>query len=256
MDLPKSVNAEEYRQILAERPTPFDEKGNYTLEYIKRRCKKMNEKRGDLAGQHCPECNDEGFIYFPEKHKHGWEVGIKTCYCVARRNETSNSHYNAEEGWQKQILQKADKFIESNGDDWFYIGGKTGAGKSTICNYIGNKLLTKGLVVKMHWIEDSRKLKSLSNTSTEYADEIKRFKTCDYLIIDDLWYGNVTEGDKRLAREIIDYRYDKRLRTIINCERKLAELEEIDSGTSGRILERATYYTLNLNQYVKDMRKR
>jgi DNA replication protein DnaC len=104
----------------------------------------------------------------------------------------------------------------------------------------------------MMWVEEAQNLKANINEDV-YFDKIHILKTVEVLYIDDFFktgeefnpvlrrkvYKDPTAADIRLAFEIINYRYNnKRLITIISCERFIDELLAIDGGVASRIYER------------------
>ena len=58
----------------------------------------------------------------------------------------------------------------------------------------------------------------------------------------------------RLAYELINYRYVKKLTTIISSEKQLDELMEIDSAIAGRINEMAGNYLIKIKGKDKNLR--
>ena len=212
--------------------------------------KSMNAKRGSLTGYECKICNNEGFVYGIDCYGN---VSITPCTCMKLRRSKAGmtfDSYKEDENWQKAIKSRAIKYTQDP-KGWFFIGGQVGAGKTHICKAILTELSQNRNVDSMDWISASRALKGMVNTP-EYQTETLRYKKAQVLLIDDLFFGNVTDADKALAREIIDYRYIENLTTIINSELTISEIAGIDEGTAGRIKERAGQYVMNLN---KDMRK-
>jgi DNA replication protein DnaC len=223
-----------------------------TKEQLIEAVRKMNAKKGDLKGYHCSRCNDEGIYYYI---KDDWfEATI--CPCLKLRRSKAGitfDSYEAKENWQMAIKKRAMEYTQRE-DRWFFIGGQVGAGKTHICKAILTELSKSKSVDPMEWISASRALKGMVNTP-EYQAETNRYKKAQVLLIDDFFYGNVTDADKSLAREIIDYRYIEGLTTIINSELTISEIASIDEGTAGRIKERAGQYVMNLSKDIrKDMR--
>lgn len=210
----------------------------------------MNARRGTLTGYECPKCNNEGYIYF--KNILG-DIDVGICSCMKIRRAKAGmtfKSYEAKERWQQAVKGRAEKYLE-RGERWFFIGGQVGSGKTHICKAILTQLSEKHDTESIHWVEMSRFLKAVVNTQ-DYQDKMRRLKSAEVLLIDDLFYGSVTEADKALAREIIDSRYINELKTIINSEKTISEIAYVDEGTAGRIKERAGEFVINLN---KDQRK-
>ena len=76
---------------------------------------------------------------------------------------------------------------------------------------------------------------------------MKKYQNAPILFIDDLFkVSKAADGscippvaDVNIAFDILNYRYTKRLTTIISTERSPAELVEIAEATGGRIVEMA-----------------
>jgi len=148
--------------------------------------------------------------------------------------------FKTPEQWQKDAKQKAMDYAESSGGKWFVACGSVGGGKTHLCTAICGALLDKRKFVRyMRWRDDSVRLKAAVNDS-DYESLINPFKRCQALYIDDLFKGGATDADKKLAFQILDFRYcNRNLATIISCEKTPVELLEIDEATGSRIWERS-----------------
>ena len=62
------------------------------------------------------------------------------------------------------------------------------------------------------------------------------------LLIDDLFKGSVTDSDKSIIFEIIDYRYFNQKPLIISTEKTCEELLNIDEAIGSRIIEMSNGY--------------
>jgi DNA replication protein DnaC len=147
--------------------------------------------------------------------------------------------YKTPEQWQRDAKKKAQAYVDDHHQKWFLAAGSVGSGKTHLCTAICGALLDKGKFVRyMLWRDDSVKLKAAVNDS-DYATIINPIKRCQFLYIDDLFKGGATEADKRLAFEILNYRYVGGLSTIISTELTPEELLVIDEATGSRIYERS-----------------
>lgn len=139
------------------------------------------------------------------------------------------------------------------GDRIFITGN---CGKTHICTAIAGRYIATGTpTMYMLWSDESKKLKRLVNDS-EYDREINKFKKADLLYIDDLFKVKdnrkdyVTDGDVKLAFEILNYRYINNLKTIISSEFYLKELQEIDPAVAGRIKQMSKNNCLSVEKAV------
>ena len=78
----------------------------------------------------------------------------------------------------------------------------------------------------------------------EYFVAVNDLKNIEVLYLDDFFkveQGKLpTQSDVNIAWEILNFRYNKNLKTIISTELLLADIENIDESTAGRIIEKAT----------------
>lgn len=249
--------------------------------YYKAMADYYNGKEGNLHlqdGYNCPLCKNKGFIAKAEKTEFGyWTKMEYYCECQSVRktirqmkksglesiiSKYSMENYTTEENWQEGVHDKANRFIcqrleHGESDDWFYIGGASGSGKTHICTAICRELLLKGLSVRyMLWRDDAVKLKSALLDFAEYDRLINELKNVDVLYIDDLFKSGYTgesgkqkptAADINLAFELLNYRYNNpKLITIISSECTTNDLLSIDEAIGGRIVERARGFTTNL----------
>ena len=249
-------------------------------EKVQMKCDTFNDSAGDLNladGYDCPICNNKGMICecVEEARADGtfnYREVVKKCKCDSirksirrlKRSGLENvikqytfDKYVAEEDWQKAILDKAKKFCTDDDAKWFFIGGSNGAGKSHICTAIcGHYLRRKGAEVRyMLWRDEIVPIKAVVNDHKQYEELIGELKRVEVLYIDDLFKvikGNdgkplpPTPADVQIAYEILNYRYNNHLTTIISCERYLSEIMEIDEAIGSRIMEMVGGYFTNV----------
>ena len=242
-------------------------------EYEKKNIESYNESEGNLAeidGYNCTLCHNKGDIqYIKDRY-----VYTKPCSCMDTRKAIANmkksglgniirdytfDKFEAKEDWQKEIKEKAHAYLQDEDTSWFFIGGNAGAGKTHICTAICREFLLKGKRVKyMLWKEESTLLKAVINDPHVYTSRIEKLKHVDILYIDDFLKpikskeGNMvppTTADVNLAFEILDYRKNANLRTIISSERFIGEIIGIDEATGSRILEKTkNKYFINIKR--------
>lgn len=203
----------------------------------------------------CEKCKDTGWITTTDAN--GYEMATE-CNCkktarIKRQMQRCGlgellekctlENYKATEDWQKKIKTAAAGY---KGKGWFFIGGQSGSGKTHICSAIVGREIKKGTPAKyMRWREESTRLKRIAGDE-EYRAEMEKLKTIKLLYIDDLFKGNTTEADIKLAFELIDQRYSRNNPTIISSELTISEIREIDEAIAGRIKEQAEF-SLNIS---------
>lgn len=239
-------------------------------EYEQAKVDSYNASEGDLHlldGYNCEKCKNKGFIAeLSHNESYGYySETLVPCKCnkirnAIRRLERSGlkdvvkkytfASYEAAEGWQQTIKEKAEAFCRQlDSGDWFFIGGQSGAGKTHICTAIAVKCIKAGQNVKyMLWRDEIARIKAIVNEPELYRQAMDELKQTDVLYIDDLFKGGKDElgrykpptaADVNAAFEIINYRYNTNRLTIISSERTLTDLNAIDEAIAGRIAEKS-----------------
>lgn len=223
-------------------------------------------------GNICPKCGGLGVVVKVDQD--GYRYAIE-CECLKARKSLQRlersglsklverytfDQYKANYGFQKDLLTKAKNFLNEK-DKWFCVLGENGSGKSHICTAICGEFLKRGKEIRfMSWITDSVKLKQNINNYEIYEPLIRDYRKCEVLYVDDFFKGeNETKpssADIKLAMDILGYRYNNELPTIISSERLVAQLMEIDSATIGRIVEMSKGYLTEIKGKEKNYRLR
>lgn len=249
--------------------TTFDAVSQKEAE--QRKVDDYNSSEGKLHeedGYQCSLCKNRGDVAALEEYPPGcWQMKLRICKCqearasIRRMNasglgniirDCTFAKFEATEPWQKAIKGAAMEYAKGQ-DQWFYLGGQSGCGKTHLCTAISREMLLGGRTVAyMLWQDDVAKLKAVSLEAEERERIMNRLKKSEVLYIDDLFKPardhmgvkqRPTTADVRIAFEIINYRYlDPKLRTIISSEWSQDELLDIDEATGGRIFEKAGKY--------------
>lgn len=235
-----------------------------------------NNKKGSKTGENCDICKNKGVVYYYDDNKN---VACKECVCMPQRRKKARSvrlinssglketirlktfeNFEVRTQHQKEMMQLAKKFLQSDMSHWLYYGGQVGAGKTHICTaVVGELLLKQGKEVRyLQWREDVPRLKAKVNDE-DYEKLVGQYKTTDVLYIDDLFKtdtdrnGKITAGDINLAFEILNWRYqNKGLITIISSQLTVREIILIDEAIGSRIFERSQGYAMDI---AKDIHK-
>lgn len=226
----------------------------------------------------CEKCNDTGWITYFDENGQEW---AKECSCVKQKqnlarlknsgleglfNKYSFDRYKTDFGFQKELLDKALKYVKDNSNKWFVVVGESGSGKTHICTAICKELIEQGREVKfISWLETANELKQCINDKAQYQSIMQAIKDIEVLYIDDFWKSNnksePTPADIKLANEILNYRYNKSMKdnftkTIISSERFVNQFIEYDSAIAGRIVESADEYLTQITGKEKNYRLR
>lgn len=218
-----------------------------------------NLKKGNLTGLDCEVCRNKGFIsiYIPETDS----SKIDDCECMKVRKSQKNaeqsgmgellSHrlrdFKATEPFQVVMRDKVKDYILNARTEWFLALGQSGCGKTMICSSICNERMTRydedqrkyTQVKYMIWndyVEKMNKLRFEFDRDHYFYDHAK----AELLYIDDLFKGRHTDNDIKLAFDLINYRYNNNLPTIISSEMTIDEIRNLDEALAGRMFQKAT----------------
>lgn len=206
-------------------------------KHDKARIDSYNKTSGNLTGYDCSQCMNRGRYAIP---KEGGGMSIVECNCMKIRrcvwemeksglrdvieSYTFEAYHDAE-SWQTTIKQGAMAYAD-NPERWLLFCGQSGSGKTHLCTAVCRHLLLADEEVRfMPWRQDARELKAIE--PIRQIEMLNELKTAPILFIDDLFKTgraadgscNPTAADVNIAIDIIDYRYAKRLATIISTEK-------------------------------------
>lgn len=158
--------------------------------------------------------------------------------------------FNATDEWQKAIKQMAVEYISDCAQkignhercNWLMFIGQSGSGKTHLCASISNWLLSKNRrVLYVRYVE-------LSNAISNFDyNLLERAKHVPILYLDDLYKSRNKLDDKAIF-DLIDYRYNQDLQTIISCENTSNELIEINEAVLGRIIEKCNGFFFEIQK--------
>ena len=245
----------ELRQLITASQKPID----YDPErYL---CERMNEAVGNKTGYDCPVCKNKGVIYRLDE---SGNIVARPCKCLAMRkarkymeqsglgtllDRCTLDSYIAKEAWQEKAKKTAEEFI-SCGENWLYVGGQVGSGKTHLCVAVTREFLQRGVKsLYVLWLTEAQRLRTAVNDDV-YSKIMRRLTTVPVLYIDDflkVQNGEYQHSSKpvptpseiKLAFDLVNQRYNNpRLITIFSSEHMLNEVSAMDSGLASRIYER------------------
>ncbi|ORX22204.1 DNA replication protein, partial [Thermoanaerobacterium sp. PSU-2] len=116
--------------------------------------------------------------------------------------------------------------------------GQVGSGKTHLSIAIANELMKKNVgVLYMQYREAIIQLKQCIMDEENYNHEIDKYKNATVLLIDDLYKGKITDSDRNIMFEIINYRYLKNSPIIVSSELTVDAIIDIDEAIGSRIVE-------------------
>lgn len=224
--------------------------------------KSVNAESGELNkldGIDCPICHNKGYILIDENDSPAQTV--IECKCMHKRkikrlSEESGmgallkhkvKNYIATETWQKNIRDKAIQYVKSNSQYWFCMLGQSGAGKTHICSAICNALIDQYKDVRYLGWNDFASFYKENLTNQLGKEKMREYQEIEILYIDDLFKGADSDYDiKNIAFDLINYRYNNRLKTIISSECSFNQLCSHDEAIAGRISEMCNQYMITI----------
>lgn len=210
----------------------------------------------------CQLCDKDGYIHELRKVE-GYNYPLefaKVCPCgknarlkfnskinrLGLGNNFKNKTFVNFETFTEELKEKKQKCIEYATNyskmqfekkNSIYISGNVGAGKTHLATAISNRLLQQGIDVEyFEYRERITKIKQVLTDNKEY-NNLTKCKEIKVLFIDDLFKGKISESDINIMYEIINYRYQMNLATIITSEKSLIDVLKIDSAIGSRIAE-------------------
>lgn len=231
-------------------------------EWEKKKVEIYNNTIGDLQGYNCDKCKNKGYIML-ENGK------MRLCECMDIRTtqrmlinsgladkvkSLTFKNFEVKEEWQQYCKNVCANFCK-NGTGWLYFGGQSGCGKTHLCTAVTGYFIKKKIRTKyMLWRDEVVELKQLVTDMKMYQAKINLLKTVPLLYIDDFLktqQGQApTQADINIAYEILNYRYNKKLLTIISTELQNGELIKIDEATAGRIIEMCGDNLINVSKDI------
>ena len=232
----------------------------------KQRCDEYNLLVGNMKYFDCEKCLNKGYI---AKLSDDDVMVLVECECSTKRGvyrkikesglgvalyENTFKSFEAETEWQKGTKSQALDFVENHGDNWFFIGGQVGSGKTHICTAIVGQLIKRGMSCRyMMWRDEVISIKANVNDDVAYSKFINPLKTAQVLYIDDFLKipkeaKSPTQGDLNVAFELINYRYAANLTTIISSEHISDRIIDFEESVGSRIYEKSKKYSVLITQ--------
>lgn len=174
---------------------------------------------------------------------------LKRAGLLERVKENTFAKYVPKNDKQKEIKKKVIQFTKDFKDNWLILSGMTGAGKTHLAVSAWNEIqkvnaekgLVKGIRAEMIVYNDLIAKIALGKRFDEDESSfevIERYKHVSILLIDDLFRDNVHKESVEWMYQILNYRYDNKLPTIITTNSSVMEIGSINAPIQGRIFER------------------
>lgn len=232
-------------------------------QFLAMKVEAINGVPGQLTGYDCHKCMNRG--YFGKGV--GGRIVTYPCDCMNIRKtlaamETSGlrniikdftfDKFVVKSTWQQTIKEKAFSYSK-NPIGWFFITGQSGAGKTHLCTAICRELLLQGKKVHfLQWRDFVPKLQACRFDGEARDGLLHPAKETEYLFIDDLFktsmksFTKPTQDEIKIAFEILNFRQNANLPTIVSSELTLKHLDDIDSALAGRLVHNAGENVINI----------
>ena len=257
-------------------PEPWDKRRPIVLQMMRERMDRYNMTKGNLDPNEvdCPYCLNRGYMGYVVDNQQTGAIYDRfvECDCLRVRKNMKNvtqsgmgdamkantfENFEVKNMWQSLMLKAAKEYLNAGVGlgKWLFIGGQPGSGKTHICTAVAGELLQQGLsLFYVVWPQVVRRLKNMMTDSDAFDREIAKYQEADVLYIDDL-FKPVTDStgtavtplitDVKIAFELLNYRYQNDLPTIISSELYANEIaDEVDEAIGSRISEKADGYTV------------
>lgn len=234
-------------------------------EFLKNKVARYNKSKGTLQDYNCDKCNNRGDIAIIIDDGAGnYYESLIECECMKIRRTLSMikvsglskaferyqfENYQTENELQANIKNKALDYLVNGLNDWWYIGGQVGSGKTHICTAIVREKIKNFIPTRyIVWSEAIDEIKNQLRQNNDLSVKMEELKRVELLYIDDLLKYEPTKFELQVLFDIINYRYNNELQTIISSEKSVNEIIKIDEAIGSRIFERAKRYCLNVEK--------
>jgi len=192
------------------------------------------------ANPGCVRCNGTGWVYiYPGNYKEIEHCTAKGCMAESYEKWRKNPERMQSHGVVQ--VQSFDNFVLSPKNKpaykaakslaygeapfiWLLIYGGTGNGKTHLCYAITKTLIERGLTAKM--IASAELFAEIRKGIETKEDVMKHYKDIPALIIDDWGVGYGTEFEKARFDELLAYRYEHYMVTVLTTNKDLPNLPE------------------------------
>lgn len=202
-----------------------------------------NEKYNDFAVK-C-ECQEKGKKK-QDISKNGFTRAIEKC--TFSTYETWNENSKRAKEVAKNYFLSFEK-IKNTKNNSILLAGQVGSGKTHLAVAIALNLLKRHHKVEyMPYRDEITKLKQNIINSQYYEKAMDKYKTCEVLLIDDLFKGKPTDTDINIIFEIVNHRYMAQLPMIISTELTRERLLMIDEAIGSRIIEMSKLFLVQIER--------
>ena len=218
------------------------------------------ETTDDHEEHECSICKDGGVVFFRDengvdrcaececsKRKRYMRKIEKSGLKTAIENQTMES-FRQLSPLHTQAVSMCSIFCEDPSDA-LIITGPSGTGKTHLATAVCAKFLKehKRGVLYAKYRDIINAIKPLTMDIEARVKAMDEYVNPDWLYIDDLYKGTVTDADLNVVYDLINERYLRDRGVIVTSERSLEELLAVSDAIAGRLIEMADGYVINLS---------
>jgi DNA replication protein DnaC len=153
----------------------------------------------------------------------------------------------------KQVVLIAQEYAQ-NPQDWLVFTGTFGCGKTHLAAAIANYRVSQGhsaLFVVVPDLLDHLRATFSPNSLISYDKRFEEVRTAPLLVLDDLGTESATPWAREKLFQLLNYRYNARLPTVITMQPSVEELDETNPRLSSRMLDisRCTVFAILAPSY-------
>jgi DNA replication protein DnaC len=145
----------------------------------------------------------------------------------------------------EQVYQVAVNFAQSP-QGWLILLGQNGCGKTHLAAAIANQLRQSGksvMFIVVHDLLDHLRSAFSPESSISYDELFEKVKKAEILVLDDFGEQSITSWAQDKLYQLINFRYNARLATVItSCN----DLDDIESRISSRMIDPSISLVFNI----------
>ena len=219
----------------------------------------------------CDLCRDVGWVVIEQEK---YQPLMRRCECAEKEfvkekwikaginPSMSNLKFSTFKAWNEtsenlrligKSYLKNFKEIKDNKQNSLLLCGQVGSGKTHISIAVALNLLNIGVKVLYFGFRDVvTGLKQNMLDQEYYKQNIDTYQNAEVLLIDDLFKGKITDADKNIMFEILNYRYLNNLPIIVSSELTVQDVLIVDEAIGSRIYEMCKNYTLEIQKDINN----